>query len=269
MTIYEAPTDMRGSLSARKLVAEIALLLAGVVVLTLTGPFATYLSGPWPVRLLYWGRTLAIGYLLYRPVLWLAGRIAWRLGVPEAAMWGLAVLLITGPMSLWLWYFGPAPDWHRSWPDVVDFFDTAVQSLVLASLYAVSLWWLHRGAPSSAPLTAHSAEAAAVSPAPPRLLSRLPSRLGKEIIALRSEDHYVRVYTRLGDELILSRLSDAIADMVGIHGEQVHKSWWIAQGTVIGAQKNGRDFQICLEGGLNVPVSRSRLRHLREAGWLK
>lgn len=260
MTIYEAPSDMRGSLSARKFTLEIALLLAGVIVLTLTGPFATYLAGPWPVRLIYWGRTLAIGYLLYRPALWCAGRAARRFSVPEAALWGLAVCLVSAPMSLWLWYFGPLPDWHRAPPGVEDFLDTGLQAMVLAALYAAALWGLHRP-----PL----ARGAAVSMTPPRLLSRLPPRLGEEVIALRSEDHYVRVYTRQGDALILSRFADAIADMGGVRGEQVHKSWWVARSAVIGAQKTGRDFQICLEGGLMAPVSRSRLKSLRAAGWLK
>lgn len=260
MTIYEAPSDMRGNLSARKFVLEITLLLAGIVILTLTGPFATYLAGPWPVRLAYWGRTLAIGYLLYRPALWCAGRAARRFRVAEALLWGLAVCLMTAPMSLWLWYFGPIPDWRRPLPGVADFFDTGLQALVLAALYAVALWGVHRP-----PLERR----AAVSMAPPRLLSRLPPRLGEEIIALRSEDHYVRVYTRLGDALILSRFADAIADMDGVRGEQVHKSWWVARAAVTGAQKNGRDFQIHLEGGLVAPVSRSRLKALRGAGWLK
>lgn len=265
MTIYEAPSDMRGSLSARKFVLEIALLLAGVVILTLTGPFATYLAGPWPVRLAYWGRTLAIGYLLYRPALWCAGRAARRFRVAEALLWGLAVCLMTAPMSLWLWYFGPIPDWRRPLPGVADFFDTGLQALVLAALYAAALWGVHRP-PPSAHKTAVSESALSM---PPRLLSRLPPRLGEEIIALRSEDHYVRVYTRLGDALILSRFADAIADMDGVRGEQVHKSWWVARAAVTGAQKNGRDFQIHLEGGLVAPVSRSRLKALRGAGWLK
>jgi len=168
-------------------------------------------------------------------------------------------------MRLWLWYFGPVPDWRRPLPGVADFFDTGLQALVLAALYAAALWGLHRP-PPSAHKTAVSESALSM---PPRLLSRLPPRLGEEIIALRSEDHYVRVYTRLGDALILSHFADAIADMDGVRGEQVHKSWWVARAAVTGAQKNGRDFQIHLEGGLVAPVSRSRLKALRGAGWLK
>lgn len=259
MTGYEASWDMRGGFKARALGPELALLLAGVVVLALTGPFATYAEQDGPARLIYWGRTMAAGWLVYRPALGLAGPVARRLRAPEALVWGAVVALMSAPMSVWLWYCGPQPDWSRPPPSLRDALDTWRQVVILAALYAAALWGLRGRRP----------QAAAEAPdAPPRLLSRLPASLGDRIVALRSEDHYVRIYTERGDHLILSRLSDAIAAMAGVEGAQVHKSWWIARAAVSGVEGSGRDIRFRLAGGVVAPVSRTRLRPLRETGWL-
>ena len=63
-----------------------------------------------------------------------------------------------------------------------------------------------------------------IAPAPPRFLERLPAKLrGAEIWAVQSEDHYLRLHTSLGQELILMRLSDAVAELEGVEGVGVNR----------------------------------------------
>ena len=56
-------------------------------------------------------------------------------------------------------------------------------------------------------------------------------------IALQGEDHYVRIHTALGSELVLMRLGDAIQELDGLEGERVHRSWWVARRAVDQANK--------------------------------
>ena len=105
------------------------------------------------------------------------------------------------------------------------------------------------------------------APSPFKLLARVNPRLGADLLALQGEDHYVRVHTALGSELLLMRLGDAIEEIGGFAGERVHRSWWVARAAVAGVQANGRRASLVLSNGLEVPVSREATSRLRRAGW--
>ena len=102
----------------------------------------------------------------------------------------------------------------------------------------------------------------------PKLLARLSPRLGHDVLALQGEDHYVRVHTTLGSELLLMRLGDAVEELGGMAGERVHRSWWVAREAVAEARMNGRRACLTLSNGVEAPVSREATSRLRRAGWL-
>jgi LytTr DNA-binding domain len=101
-----------------------------------------------------------------------------------------------------------------------------------------------------------------------KLVQRLPGRLGSDILCLQMEDHYVRVHTSLGQEMILMRMRDAIAEMEGIDGIQVHRSWWVARHAVTSAKRDGKSATLTLSTKAEVPVARDRVTDLKAAGWL-
>jgi DNA-binding LytR/AlgR family response regulator len=73
-------------------------------------------------------------------------------------------------------------------------------------------------------------------PQPPKFLERLPLKLrGAEVWAVEAEDHYLRLHTSKGQDLILMRLADAVAELEGIEGAQVHRSWWVARDAITDA----------------------------------
>ena len=82
------------------------------------------------------------------------------------------------------------------------------------------------------------------------------------------EDHYVRVHTALGSEMVLMRLRDAVAQLAGIDGRQVHRSWWVARLAVEDVRREGRNVRLVLPGGLEAPVSRAQVAELKDAGWI-
>ncbi|MCI4645080.1 MAG: LytTR family transcriptional regulator [Hyphomonadaceae bacterium] len=100
-----------------------------------------------------------------------------------------------------------------------------------------------------------------------KFLQRLPARYrGAVLYGVSSEDHYLRVHTSLGEELILMRLADAISALEQADGLQVHRSWWIArQGIADVKRENGKPL-IELKSGGTAPVSRTYQKAARDAG---
>ncbi|MFN3512879.1 MAG: LytTR family DNA-binding domain-containing protein [Phenylobacterium sp.] len=104
---------------------------------------------------------------------------------------------------------------------------------------------------------------------PPRFLERLPLKLrGAEIWAVEAEDHYLRLHTSKGQDLILMRLSDAVAELEGIEGAQVHRSWWVAREAIVDAARGDGRAVLTLKDGSQVPVSRTYAKMLREKRWI-
>ena len=103
---------------------------------------------------------------------------------------------------------------------------------------------------------------------PPKFLDRLPARLrGAELYAVEAEDHYLRLHTSLGRDLILMRLADALVELEGVEGAQTHRSWWVARAAVTSAERLDGRAVLTLKDGAEVPVSRGFARVLRTAGW--
>ena len=106
-------------------------------------------------------------------------------------------------------------------------------------------------------------------PQPPKFLARLPVRLRSAAIwAVEAQDHYLQVHTARGKELILLRLADAIAELEGLEGAQVHRSWWVSRAAIVDARRGEGRATLTLPDGTEVPVSRTYAKALRQSGWI-
>ncbi len=102
----------------------------------------------------------------------------------------------------------------------------------------------------------------------PKFLARLPAQLaGADLYAVEAEDHYLRLHTSQGQDLILMRLGDAIEELEGLEGAQTHRSWWVAKAAVADAERMDGRAVLTLKDGAEVPVSRGFAKALRSAGW--
>ena len=101
-----------------------------------------------------------------------------------------------------------------------------------------------------------------------RFLKRIPNGIAGDLLCLRTEDHYLRVHTTAGSDLILFRLKDALGELEGADGLQVHRSYWVARDAVEAIERKGRKSILFLKNGQHVPVSESFLPAVRAAGWL-
>jgi hypothetical protein len=91
-----------------------------------------------------------------------------------------------------------------------------------------------------------------------------PGRRG-ELLAVSSEDHYVRLYSDRASQLVAMRFADALDNLVSADGLQVHRRWWVATDAVESIVKDGDGLRLGLRNGLSVPVSRSFAQQVRKA----
>jgi len=123
------------------------------------------------------------------------------------------------------------------------------------------------GAPS--PPIAPVPAAADTSALPPLLAEKLPHRLrAGRLIAIEAEDHYLRVHTDLGSDLVLMRMADACALLDEAAGARVHRSWWVARDAVQAVRQQSGRMELALPGDISAPVSRAMQPVLRSQGWL-
>ena len=242
----------------RTLLRGFAVALGVAALLAVAGAFGTD-DAPLIMRVAYWLPVMLIG------ALWghLCGRAVDRFVDIETRPWltvGVLTAIITGPLSVMVWAFTALmfePDRMAHVHDLPGFV-----APVLAVTLAVSALNVFLG---RTPVQTH---AAAPGAAPARFPDRLPPKLrGAAIRAVQSEDHYLRIHTDRGSDLILMRLSDALTELEGLEGAQTHRSWWVARDAVRGVSRGDGRAVLTLDDGLQVPVSRRYARALRAAGW--
>jgi hypothetical protein len=263
LAMREAARSVAGQrwLASRQGRRELAATLLSGILLALVGPFGTFAQAELGERLVYWTGVILIAYLVYRPSCALAARLAASRGRSEASGWVIAILLANLPVTflVWLASYRHTPSFLPSAGDLLGFYGSVFT--IGAGLMLV-IWLVDRAGRSSA-AAARPAPQAAATP----LLEKLGISSADELIALEMEDHYVRVHDPAGSRLLLMRMRDAIAAADGVEGAQVHRSWWIARRAVRSAGRHGRRRVVILANGLEVPVSRERLRDLPD--WLR
>lgn len=263
------------------------LVLAGLF--GFLGPFGTYGMGDFLIRAGRWLSLLGGAYVLIRPTIILLRWIAGATGLPRGSLvfWGL--IAATFPMTS-IWQLG---DW-REVRVLVGYSGLFPFALLCSLMILVVVWWAERAddhlllhynvtrpprgfehvlpAPPAPDIRSGIGPTHTVTPqapsARPRLYARLSPRFEGDILALESEDHYVRVHGNKQSELLLLRLRDAIAEMDGSPGEQTHRSWWVARGAVAEVTGAGRNREIRLLNGTSAPVARDSVDRLQRTGFL-
>lgn len=260
---------------AREWRRELAAAVALGVFFGVLGPFGTFFNDTVAMRIAAWVGMMVMGVVIYGPALRVALAFGARWRQPVWFVLPMTVLVVAIPASALT-----AVIVTRLWPRVgpfmrpIDWYGQAViLGLPLSALAVWSRWALRPAAPRP-PVATPAAAPAHAGPVPVaandagRLLDRLPPRLGRTLLCLQMEDHYVRVHTDQGSELVLLPLKAAMAE-VEAEGLQVHRSWWVARTAVAAVVQDGRNLRLKLVNGLEPPVSRSSVAALRSAGWLE
>ncbi|MET3663670.1 LytTR family DNA-binding domain-containing protein [Caulobacter sp. 1776] len=245
--------------SGRRWAVDLAMLVAVGLLMGFLGPFASERS-PAVRRYVYWMICMVggglIGIILDRL---LERRLPWT--------WrrtALVSLLMTPPVSLLVlitelvvmnWWSG----WDGFWRLLPQ-----VWPISLAVMAVRALVWRPRP---------HLVETrTVVEPPLPEAEAAFRKRLsarrrGARLIAIEAHDHYLKVHTDAGEELITLRFADALAELAKVHGWRVHRSWWVAADAVEGVRWRRGSGEVRLAGGLQAPVSRTYAPVLKDAGW--
>jgi hypothetical protein len=257
------------------------LAVAGVVLtlaLAWLQPASSEGLGALP-RLVFWGAHTAAALVLLS-VTQLAVSRARRLGAAppfvQVSLAGLFGAALFAPVALGLDRLflplgaGLADDPRPVTALVEEFISLAPPLwLIWLLLNAPRLVQLGQDAPAAAPQPA-SREAGVVAvsttapgddpdqdPALREFWARVPARLGRDIVALTAELHYLRVHTTQGDTLILMSFGRAVDALGAERGVQIHRSHWVSLRHVAALERQDGKAMCVLDTGLRLPVSRA------------
>ena len=242
--------------------AVVAIVAA--VFLALSGAFGTG-EAPFLVRLGYWFCAIGAGSLIGTTAAEAMQKAGWLRGglVPTV---GLITAAMAAPLTLTSWALSGLIMNQGYSPSRLPEFALPVFAVTLVISTINVLIGMQRHA--AAAVTHAEVLAPGQVAKPVRFLERIPRKLrGGDLLALQAEDHYLRLHTTAGSDLILMRLSDAIAELDGVEGAQTHRSWWVAKDAVADVERGDGRAVLKLKDGVEAPVSRTYAKALRDAGW--
>lgn len=244
------------SLQWHRIAIELLLLVAIGLLMAVLGPYRS-LDVPPLRRTIYWLLAIigggAIGILIDFAI---RKRIRgfWR------AVLGVAILM-TPPVTLFVWTLNAGMLGQKVGPR--GLLTLGWQVFVIAFLVMAMRALLWRRA-----IETRTVVMPPLPEAERAFRMRLSAkRRGARLIAIEAEDHYVRIHTDQGSELLTMRFSDALMELGQVHGHQLHRSWWAAGDAIEEVRWQRGSGEARLAGGLTAPVSRSFAASLRDAGW--
>ncbi len=214
---------------------------------------------PLATRLLYWVPLMVGGSGVAHLITLAMGRFP-QLYANPWIFGGVLVVVLSLPITLIVWiYTSLLTGRDFDWELIPQIYGSVLVICIAMTAIMILVNWPGK--------VTHAPPAGAPAPTI-RFMERLPAKLkGAAIYAVSSEDHYLRLHTSKGSDLILMRLSDAIGELEGLEGAQTHRSWWVAKDAVESSRRDGDKMVLTLKGGAEAPVSRPNIKPLREAGW--
>lgn len=227
-----------------------------------------YFSG---LALMGWCSLILCTYALFyalRPLrpkpwlLWLGGALLTLLvlSYPKMVYVQLSNLFLASPSAGTAWPY-------LSWPHVTQAVANAPPGII--AWMAVNIFYdrvlqlprfRYPTAVESAPLLALPAPAQRV----PTFLQSLDEEIRpEEVLALEAWDHYIRIHTAGRTPILHCRFGDAVEQMSRQPGAQVHRSYWVAASAMKALEKHKHGYQLVLNNGAQIPVSRRYFRDVK------
>lgn len=236
---------------------SLAICVTAVLICTIAAPFGTGAT-PVPIRAVYWSLCIFSASVMSSAIITSAHRSQALDFFPiwaKSPVGALAFALVYAGVlvALTRLFFGNRP----SIPGYVELFfysaPIAVAVAVIVDLFRAD------EALSEAPTASPS----------DRFFKRLKPALGRDLICLSMQDHYVEIKTRLGAQLVLMRFSDALEELTDQPGWRIHRSHWVAEDGVADIRREGGKTFIVTTDDSELPVSRTYLSALRNDGVIK
>jgi hypothetical protein len=239
---------------------------------------------PWLWMALFWALQIGVGLTIFQTILYLMSRVDSKGRMPLwslVAMSGLCGSVVLAPIY---WLIGEGL--MQQFMGFAETIDTDELRSVERTLGWAALVeeWLDISGPVIAgwaliswprlqgllpplvqktnwsvdePLVALSQEPKVIEVSVRSWREALPRELGDDVIAVKSELQYLRVWTNRGAALVLGSLQE-VEDEEGSAGMRIHRSWWVHARHVRTVRRRG-EAAICeLSDGREVPISRRR-----------
>lgn len=228
-----------------------AYIVVAILILTLSGPFGTLEHYNFLERFAYWAILTPVTYILASGVATIVTISLKRISLNDWLSYILGGSSAGILVGLFVWLFGAFLE---------QSFSQSIAGLLQIMTYTipitigVTMLFKFSDKPTSDP--------SARDPIGARFFERIPRTLGRDLISLNAQDHYIKVTTSLGSDLILMRLSDAMTELKAYDGIQPHRSWWVATKHIAAIKNVSGKKMIELNSGELVPISRSKLKEV-------
>ena len=264
---------IRERLGTKRVGLNLLGFLMTAALLTYLGPFGTWTDLAVADRLVFWTITVGVNWFVALVVFNVTieafesrNRPAWA-----ACLLSSLIAALPGSATVWLAaavYLDYRPTNMSGTAGL--YAQVLVLHLLIGSVASYAIRRSLRKPDEAEPRPAAETSDTEASHAPPEaaLLARLSAGTRADILHLRMQDHYVEVHTAAGMEMLLLRFRDAMHEVEGVDGLQVHRSHWVARAAVARVERRrGGAVVLHLVNGSEVPVSRSFAPTLREKGW--
>jgi DNA-binding LytR/AlgR family response regulator len=239
--------------------------VAVIAILTIAGPFDTLNDLEFAPRLVYWAAISLVTWPMGMGCSIYFGVGLYQRGIPE---WIARIIggLIGGiPIGFFVWAINKyiAGNDIGTLEDLVRLigYTTIISAAVSILYYLIESSVRPEGQSTS---LANGSIASHVQTTTSPFFARLPVELGKDLISLQAQDHYIKVMTSKGSEMILMRLSDAEKELETVPGIRTHRSWWVSHKHIQETERENEKTSIILSNGEKVPVSRTYAKAVRE-----
>lgn len=233
----------------------LAVWCAVSLICVVAGPFGTD-QIPLVRRSVYWFVSNLLAISMSLTIIGAVSRAPFLASIPEPVCLALGSLAFSAAFSCVMTIFNVMVfGFGQNYPDFFNLFWTTAL-IAIAIAFVVYMFDKNRRTAPSAPSV-------------PRFLRRLKPGLGHGLVRLAMQDHYVEVHTDKGHQLILMRFADALDELDGIAGWRLHRSHWIAAAGIADIKRAEGKTLVVASDGAELPVSRTYLPALKDAGLLK
>ncbi|MBB6507053.1 DNA-binding LytR/AlgR family response regulator [Rhizobium soli] len=229
-----------------------------VLIFVFTGPYGTLESMTLGVRLGYW--------LIIHTITWaiaislsISAEVLLRRHLSHTlARMMVGALVAALPIGFALGVVNYA--FRGYWTETDGGLQRALIALPLCALFCLLTYVVTHRQIAEVTVPAAAPQALTGSPASePQILSRLKPYNRGALVRLSVADHYTDVVTSRGHELILLRFADALKELDGTPGLQVHRSYWVADAHVEKLRRDKGRLFVVMKDGQEIPVSRPNL----------
>lgn len=230
--------------------------IALAVFLGFAGPFGSFRSLASPERYAFWFGCVATGYGLALATLRVLRPAPAFARLPKLAAIVLVGLISTLPMMFVVaWALQAVLPGRSTRPEQLMslYLSVASVQLMIAGLAVRPFLGPRELPPANDDMDAD------------QFFARVPERLGRDLLALEAQDHYLLVHTRRGSALISMSLGEAMRILPPRLGFQAHRRWWVARREITGLRRDRHQTLIALTGGMTVPIGRTYLAAVRSS----